>query len=71
MVFLALYTTEMVLKILGMGFVLNENSYLRDGWNIIDFVVVIVGYLQLFIQGTDINLGGLRTFRVLRPLRSI
>jgi hypothetical protein len=71
MVFLALYTTEMVLKILGMGFVLNENSYLRDGWNIIDFVVVIVGYLQLFIQGADINLGGLRTFRVLRPLRSI
>ncbi len=49
MVFLALYTTEMILKVLGMGFVLNENSYLRDGWNLIDFIVVIVGYLQLFI----------------------
>ena len=49
MVFLALYTTEMILKIFGMGFVLNENSYLRDSWNLIDFIVVIVGYLQLFI----------------------
>jgi hypothetical protein len=61
----------MVLKILGMGFILNENSYLRDGWNIIDFVVVVVGYVQLFIKDSNINLGGLRTFRVLRPLRSI
>jgi hypothetical protein len=45
MVFLALYTTEMILKVLGMGFMLNENSYLRDGWNLIDFIVVIAGYL--------------------------
>ena len=45
MIFLALYTTEMILKILGMGFMLNENSYLRDGWNLIDFIVVIAGYL--------------------------
>ena len=45
MVFLVLYTTEMILKILGMGFMLNENSYLRDGWNLIDFIVVIAGYL--------------------------
>ncbi len=61
----------MVLKILGMGFVFNTNSYLRDSWNIIDFVVVVVGYVQLFIEGSNVNLGGLRTFRVLRPLRSI
>jgi hypothetical protein len=70
-VFLSLYTIEMILKILGMGFIFNDNSYLRDGWNLIDFIVVIFGYIQLFIQGTEIKLGGLRTFRVLRPLRSI
>jgi hypothetical protein len=45
LVFLALYTTEMILKVLGMGFVLNEKSYLRDGWNMIDFIVVVAGYL--------------------------
>ncbi len=44
-IFLALYTIEMVLKILGMGFLFNENAYLRDSWNILDFVVVAVGYL--------------------------
>jgi len=35
----------MALKILGMGFLLNKDAYLRDLWNIIDFVVVIAGYL--------------------------
>jgi hypothetical protein len=49
MVLLALYTTEMILKVLSLGFMLNENSYLRDGWNLIDFIVVIAGYLKLFI----------------------
>jgi hypothetical protein len=39
-VFLALYTLEMMLKILGLGFVWNKGSYLRDSWNILDFVVV-------------------------------
>jgi hypothetical protein len=45
MIFLALYTTEMILKILGLGFILNKGSYMRDPWNLIDFVVVTVGYL--------------------------
>lgn len=35
----------MVLKILGMGFVFNRDAYLRDAWNILDFVIVMVGYL--------------------------
>jgi hypothetical protein len=61
----------MVLKILGMGFLFNQGAYLRQGWNIMDFLVILVGYIQLFAQGTNIKLGGMRSFRVLRPLRSI
>lgn len=61
----------MVLKILGCGFVFNKGAYLRDTWNILDFVIVMTGYLQLLFQGGSLNLSGLRSFRVLRPLRSI
>ena len=40
-VFNFLYTVEMVLKIMGLGFILGENAYLRDSWNILDFVIVM------------------------------
>mmetsp|Transcript_9967 Transcript_9967/g.9890 ORF Transcript_9967/g.9890 Transcript_9967/m.9890 type:complete len:141 (+) Transcript_9967:342-764(+) len=39
-IFLGFYTFEMVIKILGMGFIWNKNSYMRDPWNILDFVIV-------------------------------
>ena len=39
-VFLYLYTIEMMLKISGLGLILDEKSYIRDPWNILDFVIV-------------------------------
>ena len=39
-VFLYLYTIEMMLKISGLGLILNEKSYIRDPWNILYFVIV-------------------------------
>jgi len=69
--FLALYSLEMVLKILGLGFLFNKGAYLRDAWNILDFIIVCTGYLQLMFTGASFNISGLRSFRVLRPLRSI
>jgi hypothetical protein len=44
-VFLALYTIEMILKILGLGFICNKGSYLRDSWNILDFIIVTAAYV--------------------------
>jgi hypothetical protein len=70
-VFLALYTLEMVFKIVGLGFVFPKGSYLRDSWNILDFVIIISGYLPLFVSSEALNLKVLRSFRVLRPLRTI
>jgi hypothetical protein len=81
--FLVLYTIEMVLKILALGFLLNQGAYLRDSWNILDFVIVGSAYLSIINDlNTDVSLadeeakGGfslasLRAFRVLRPLRAI
>ena len=39
--FSALYFIEFLLKVFGLGFVLNEGAYLRDYWNILDFLVVL------------------------------
>ena len=46
-IFLALYTVEMVLKVLGLGFLFNNGAYLRDAWNILDFVIVSSAYVSL------------------------
>ena len=42
-----LYSIEMVFKILGLGFIFGPKAYLLDSWNILDFVIVISGYLTL------------------------
>ena len=41
--FLAIFCVEMCLKIVALGFVLHPGSYLRNVWNIMDFVVVVTG----------------------------
>jgi hypothetical protein len=80
--FTAAYTLEMVIKILSRGLVLNEGAYLRDAFNILDFVIVMSSLLTIFqtntstqVTGTKkkqgVSLNSLRVFRVLRPLRSI
>ena len=68
-IFLLIYTTEMVLKIIAMGFFMRPHSYLRDGWNILDFTVVVLGWLGMFITAGDIS--AIKVIRILRPLRTI
>uniref|UniRef100_A0A8C3TQ06 Sodium channel protein n=1 Tax=Catharus ustulatus TaxID=91951 RepID=A0A8C3TQ06_CATUS len=60
-VFTAIYTTEILIKMVARGFVWNEFTFLRDPWNCLDFAIIIsVG-----------NVSVLRTFRVLRTLKAI
>lgn len=59
----------MVIKIIAKGFVLNKYTYLRNPWNWLDFVVITSGYATI---GMEVgNLAGLRTFRVLRALKTV
>ena len=67
-IFLALFCLEMSLKILACGFFGHENAYLSDGWNRLDFFVVILGVLAALDLG---NFSAIRVVRVLRPLRTI
>lgn len=69
--FLILYTVEMGLKIFALGFWFPDGAYLKDYWNILDFVIISTGYIPYVINSSSINLSALRSLRVLRPLRSI
>ena len=71
-VFLAIYTTEMSLKIIAYGFYFSPNAYIKDSWNILDFTIVSTSYLPIVLEGSNaVNLSALRSLRVLRPLRTI
>jgi len=68
--FLAVYTVECVVKILGLGFLFNKGAYLRDAWNVLDFIIVVPSYAE-YIFGSKVDLKVLRVLRILRPLKSI
>jgi hypothetical protein len=70
-IFTWIFFVEFIIKVIAMGFVVHKNSYLRDPWNWLDFVVVCTGMSELLADGADTGLGALRALRVLRPLRSI
>ncbi|XP_021566404.1 sodium channel protein type 10 subunit alpha, partial [Carlito syrichta] len=68
-VFTVIYTFEALIKILARGFCLNEFTYLRDPWNWLDFSVISLAYVGTAIDLRGIS--GLRTFRVLRALKTV
>uniref|UniRef100_A0AAQ5Y2P6 Voltage-dependent L-type calcium channel subunit alpha n=1 Tax=Amphiprion ocellaris TaxID=80972 RepID=A0AAQ5Y2P6_AMPOC len=82
-IFLVIFTLECFLKIVAYGFVFHEGAYLRNCWNILDFVIVFMGLFTFAldtinkIAGVPMEKGGgfdmkaLRAFRVLRPLRLV
>lgn len=41
--FIAIFCFESGIKILALGFAFHKGSYLRNGWNVMDFVVVLTG----------------------------
>ncbi|VDO24663.1 unnamed protein product [Haemonchus placei] len=41
--FMGIFCLECVLKIVAFGFIAHKGSYLRSGWNIMDFIVVVSG----------------------------
>ncbi len=41
--FIGMFCFESGIKILALGFAFHKGSYLRNGWNVMDFVVVLTG----------------------------
>ncbi|KAM4604673.1 sodium channel protein type 3 subunit alpha-like [Polymixia lowei] len=67
--FTGIYTFESVIKILARGFCLGPFTFLRDPWNWLDFTVIVMAYVTEFVDLG--NVSALRTFRVLRALKTI
>ncbi|KAL9871780.1 sodium channel protein para isoform X15 [Glossina fuscipes] len=68
-IFTGIYTFESAVKVMARGFILSPFTYLRDAWNWLDFVVIALAYVTM---GIDLgNLAALRTFRVLRALKTV
>ena len=63
------FLIECFLKVTGMGFILDQGSYLRDPWNWLDFIVVVSSLLTEIPSMKSVS--GMRTFRLLRPLRTL
>ncbi|KAB1260634.1 Voltage-dependent R-type calcium channel subunit alpha-1E [Camelus dromedarius] len=53
-VFTGVFTFEMVIKMIDQGLILQDGSYFRDLWNILDFVVV-VGALVAFALAASLR----------------
>ncbi|KAA0714093.1 Voltage-dependent L-type calcium channel subunit alpha-1D [Triplophysa tibetana] len=86
-VFLVIFTIETFMKILAYGLVMHPSSYIRNGWNLLDFVIVIVGLFSVVLETVThksgettshtpgkpggLDVKALRAFRVLRPLRLV
>lgn len=68
--FIYFYTAECLIKINAYGFVISKGSYLRDRWNLMDFVIIISAWISTY-GGSNVKLSALRMLRILRPLRSI
>ncbi|NXX17993.1 SCN3A protein, partial [Podargus strigoides] len=67
--FTGIYTFESLIKILARGFCLEDFTFLRDPWNWLDFSVILMAYVTEFVNLG--NVSALRTFRVLRALKTI
>ncbi|KAM4562813.1 dihydropyridine-sensitive L-type skeletal muscle calcium channel subunit alpha-1-like isoform 2-T2 [Odontesthes bonariensis] len=82
-IFMIIFTLECFLKIVAYGFVFHEGAYLRNCWNILDFVIVFMGLFTFALdtintiggvpkeKGGGFDMKALRAFRVLRPLRLV
>ncbi|CAB1315078.1 unnamed protein product, partial [Coregonus sp. 'balchen'] len=67
--FTGIYTFESLTKIVARGFCINGFTFLRDPWNWLDFMVISMAYITEFVNLG--NVSALRTFRVLRALKTI
>lgn len=68
-IFTIIFFVECILKSIAYGFARGKEAYLKDGWNVLDFIILVAGILS-FIPGVP-NFSIVRGFRVLRPLRSV
>ena len=66
-IFNILFSIEIFIKIIASGLLFNKNSFLRNGWNVIDFIIVIYQWIKINHK----NWGNLSIFRCLKLLNNL
>lgn len=73
-----IFTLEMVVKIFAYGMYRGTPelpSYLSDGWNRLDFVVVVISWVSILVEALQLELpikvSTLRALRIMRVLKSL
>jgi hypothetical protein len=61
-IFLTVFSLELVIKIIAKGFFFNKNAFCKDNWNLVDLLVVVLGYL-IFVPGMSANVTAARAVR--------
>ncbi|KAL9928146.1 muscle calcium channel subunit alpha-1-like isoform 1-T2 [Glossina fuscipes fuscipes] len=70
--FTAVFTVELLLKLIAYGFVLHDGAFCRSAFNLLDLLVVCVSLVSIGFSSNAISVVKiLRVLRVLRPLRAI
>ena len=67
--FTVAFVLEAVLKIIALGFVLGQHAYLRDTFNCLDFVVVLMSVILWIAENGGDALGGIRSARFFKYLK--
>ncbi|CAF1400942.1 unnamed protein product, partial [Rotaria sp. Silwood1] len=82
-IFTAIFTIEMMIKVIASGLIFGPNTYLHTGWNVMDGFIVIISVVNIGIMNrssitlstesytTSNNLSVLKVFRLVRILRPL
>jgi voltage-dependent calcium channel T type alpha-1G len=69
-----IFVIESMFKIFALGFISGKKTYLKSGWNILDFVIVLTSFIEIALELQEIkgiNMKALRMLRLLRPLKAM
>ena len=67
-----LFTIELILKVIVFGFMFNgKDSYIRNAWNIMDFIIVVFSLISLSFRDAGSKVSAIKTLRMLRVLRPL
>ena len=74
-----IFIIECVVKVIVHGFYWVPKAYIKDPWNVLDFIIVIFSVLTMILvqvidaekQGNIQFVRGFRALRALRPLRVV
>lgn len=66
-----IFVVEIMIRVIADGLILPPKAYLRNSWNRLDFVVVLLNFTTLFAGTGDLPraLGTVRSLRILRLIR--